>query len=85
MSALGFQLVPGTTRLFLDAGRSKLAQKFAAEMLDDGIYVVGFCYPVVPEGKARIRTQMSAAHSTKDLDLAIKAFKNVGEELGVIK
>lgn len=86
MSALGFNLVPGEHPIIpLMLGDAKLAQEFAAKMLDHGIYVIGFSYPVVPQGKARIRTQMSAAHSREDLDKAIGAFKTVGMELGVIK
>jgi len=64
---------------------AKLAQEFAAKMLDEGIYVIGFYYPVVPQGKARIRVQISAAHTTEHLDKAIEAFTRVGKELGVIK
>jgi 2-amino-3-ketobutyrate coenzyme A ligase (EC 2.3.1.29) len=62
-----------------------LAQKFAARMLEEGIYVVGFYYPVVPKGQARIRIQLSAAHERHHLDKAIGAFIKVGKELGVIK
>ncbi len=61
-----------------------LAQKFAARMLEEGIYVIGFYYPVVPQGKARIRVQISAAHEKHHLDKAIAAFTKVGKELGVI-
>jgi glycine C-acetyltransferase len=64
---------------------AKLAQEFAAKMLDEGIYVIGFYYPVVPQGKARIRVQISAAHDTHHLDKAIAAFTKVGKELAVIK
>jgi len=64
---------------------AKLAQEFAAKMLDEGIYVIGFYYPVVPQGKARIRVQISAAHDTTHLDKAIAAFTKVGKELKVIK
>jgi glycine C-acetyltransferase len=64
---------------------AKLAQEFAAKMLDEGIYVIGFYYPVVPQGKARIRVQISAAHDMEHLDKAITAFTKVGKELGVIK
>ena len=64
---------------------AKLAQQFAAKMLEEGIYVIGFYYPVVPQGKARIRVQISAAHNTAHLDKAIAAFIKVGRELGVIK
>src|SRR5690554_111844 len=63
---------------------AKVAQEFAARMLEEGIYVIGFYFPVVPKGKARIRVQVSAAHETAHLDKAIAAFKKVGTELGVI-
>lgn len=62
-----------------------LAQQFAEKMLDKGIYVIGFYFPVVPKGKARIRVQISAAHEKEHLDKAIEAFKAVGKELGVIQ
>lgn len=85
MTQAGFNLVPGEHPIIpVMLGDAKLAQEFAAKMLDHNIYVIGFCYPVVPQGKARIRTQMSAAHSTQDLDQAIEAFKTVGKELKVI-
>ncbi|TIU98208.1 MAG: glycine C-acetyltransferase, partial [Mesorhizobium sp.] len=61
-----------------------LAQQMAERMLKRGIYVIGFSFPVVPKGQARIRTQMSAAHSTADIDRAVIAFGEVGKELGVI-
>ena len=64
---------------------AQLSQDFAAKMLEEGIYVIGFYYPVVPKGKARIRVQMSAAHEQHHLDKAITAFIKVGKELGVIK
>jgi glycine C-acetyltransferase len=64
---------------------AKLAQQFAAKMLEEGIYVIGFYYPVVPQGKARIRVQISAAHNKEHLDKAIAAFTKVGKELAVIK
>jgi glycine C-acetyltransferase len=63
---------------------AKLSQDFANRLLDEGIYVIGFFYPVVPKGKARIRTQLSAAHDRAHLDKAIAAFTKVGKELGVI-
>jgi glycine C-acetyltransferase len=63
---------------------AKLAQEFAARMLDEGIYMIGFYYPVVPQDKARIRVQLSAAHEPHHLDRAIAAFIKVGNELGVI-
>lgn len=85
MAALGFQLIPGEHPIIpVMLGDAVLAQKFASQMLELGVYVIGFCYPVVPQGKARIRTQISAAHSQKDLDHAITAFKTVGQRLGVI-
>lgn len=62
---------------------AKIAQEFAARMLEKGVYVVGFCYPVVPMGKARIRTQVSAAHSREDLDFAISCFREVRTEMGL--
>lgn len=64
---------------------AKLAQTFAAKLLDEGIYVIGFFYPVVPKDKARIRVQLSAAHEKEHLDKALAAFEKVGKELGVIK
>ena len=85
MSALGFNLVPGNHAIIpVLLGDAKLAQDFAALMLENGIYVIGFFYPVVPMGKARIRTQMSAGHTREDLDKAIAAFEKVGRQLGVI-
>lgn len=86
MAARGFDLVPGDHPIIpvmlYDAG---LAQKMAARLLDEGIYVIAFSFPVVPKGKARIRTQMSAAHTREDLEGAVAAFEKVGKELGVIK
>jgi len=85
MSALGFDIVPGThpiTPVMLyDA---PLAQTMAEKLLEEGIYVIGFFYPVVPKDKARIRVQVSAAHTREHLDRAIAAFGKVGRELGVI-
>jgi len=86
MTAAGFDIKPGfhpiVPVMLYDA---KLAQEFAAKMLEEGIYVIGFYYPVVPQGKARIRTQISAGHDIAHLDKAIAAFIKVGKELGVIK
>ncbi|WP_349948928.1 glycine C-acetyltransferase [Lacrimispora sp. BS-2] len=62
---------------------AKTAVEFAARMLERGVYVIGFCYPVVPKGKARIRTQISAAHTREDLDFAVECFKCVKEEMGI--
>lgn len=85
MEKLGFNLVPGEHPIIpVMLGDARLAQDFAARMLKHGIYVIGFSFPVVPEGKARIRTQMSAAHSEQDIDKAVQAFEIVGKELKVI-
>ena len=64
---------------------ARLSQDFAAKLQDEGIYVTGFYYPVVPQGQARIRVQVSAAHSHTQLDKGIAAFVKVGKELGVLK
>lgn len=85
MTALGFDLVPGDHPIIpVMLGDAKLASNMAAEMMKEGIYVTGFSYPVVPKGKARIRTQMSAALEIEHLDKAIAAFEKVGRKLGVI-
>lgn len=85
MEALGFQLIPGEHPIIpVMLGDAKIAQQFAARMLDQGVYVVGFFYPVVPQGKARIRTQMCANHTKEHLDQAIAAFTQIGRELKVI-
>jgi glycine C-acetyltransferase len=86
MSKAGFTIKPGTHPIvpvmLFDA---KLAQEFAKRLLDEGIYAVGFFFPVVAKGQARIRTQMSAAHTRQHLDLAIAAFTKIGRELKVIE
>ena len=86
MLALGFDIKPTQSAIcavmLYDA---KLSQEFAAKLQDEGIYVTGFYYPVVPKGQDRIRVQLSAAHEVKHLDKAIAAFAKVGRELGVIK
>lgn len=85
MSALGFNLLPGEHPIIpVMLGDASLAKKFANEMLVEGIYVVGFSFPVVPKGQARIRTQMSAAHNFEHIDKAVAAFEKVGKKLGVI-
>ena len=85
MTALGFELVPGEHAIIpVMLGDAKLAKSFAEEMLKEGIYVVGFSFPVVPVGKARIRTQMSGAHDKSHIDKAVAAFEKVGRNLGVI-
>jgi glycine C-acetyltransferase len=84
MSRSGFNILPGTHPICpVMLGDAALAGKFADAMLLEGVYVMGFSYPVVPEGKARIRTQMSAAHSREDLEMAIEAFATVKKQLGV--
>ena len=86
MLAAGFDIKPTQSAIcavmLYDA---KLSQDFAAKMQEEGIYVTGFYYPVVPKGQARIRVQLSAAHEQEHLDKAIAAFIKVGKELGVIK
>ena len=64
---------------------ARLSQEFAARLLEEGIYVTGFYYPVVPKGESRIRVQLSAAHTRENLDRALMAFIKVGKELGVLK
>lgn len=84
MTAAGFKLRPGVHPIIpIMLGEAKLAVDFARRLLDEGIYVIGFSFPVVPQGAARIRTQISAAHSEADIDRAIAAFAKVGGELSV--
>ncbi|MFA6101735.1 MAG: glycine C-acetyltransferase [Victivallaceae bacterium] len=84
MTAAGFNIKPGIHPIVpIMLGDAVLAQNMAAKMLEKGVYVVGFFYPVVPQGQARIRTQISAAHSRENLDFAINAFCEVKEELGI--
>jgi glycine C-acetyltransferase len=85
MSKAGFNLLAGEHPIIpVMLGEARLAQDMAARLYEHGIYVTGFFFPVVPQGKARIRTQMSAAHSSADIGIAIAAFTAVGKELGVI-
>lgn len=85
MTDAGFELKPGEHPICpVMLHDAPLAQRFAERLLEEGVYVVGFFFPVVPKGQARIRTQMSAAHSRAQLDVAIDAFIRVGTELGVI-
>lgn len=85
MTALGFELVPGEHPIIpVMLGDAKLASKMADLMMKEGVYVTGFSFPVVPKGKARIRTQMSASLEQHHLDKAITAFEKVGKQLGVI-
>ena len=85
MTHAGFSIRPGTHAIVpILLGDARLAVAMADAMLAEGIYVVGFSYPVVPKGQARIRVQLSAAHSTADVDRAIAAFTKVGRQLGVL-
>ena len=86
MTEAGFDLLPGEHPIIpVMLGDARLAQDMAARMLELGVYVIGFSFPVVPRGAARIRTQMSAAHTFDQIDLVVEAFKTAGKELGVIK
>jgi glycine C-acetyltransferase len=86
MTRLGFKLVPGSHPIIpVMLGDAKLATAMADRLLEEGVYVIGFSFPVVPRGQARIRTQLSAAHAREHLDAAIAAFAKVGRELGVIQ
>ena len=85
MTEAGFDIRPGAHPIApVMLGDAKLAQQFASELLDEGIYVIGFFFPVVPQGQARIRTQLSAAHTREQIDQAVAAFIKVGRKLGVI-
>ena len=85
MSAHGFELVPGTHAIVpVMLGDAQLASRMADALLQEGIYVIGFSFPVVPKGKARIRTQMSAAHTPAQISRAVAAFAKVGKALGAI-
>ena len=84
MEKLGFELLPGEHPIVpVMLYDPKVAHEFARRMLDKGVYVVAFCYPVVPKGKDRIRTQISAGHTKEDLDFAIKCFGEVKAEMGL--
>lgn len=85
MQKLGFNLVPGEHAIIpVMLGDAKLAKNMADELMNEGIYVIGFSYPVVPKGQARIRTQMSAGHDTHHVDKAIAAFAKIGKKLNII-
>ncbi|MEO5813184.1 MAG: aminotransferase class I/II-fold pyridoxal phosphate-dependent enzyme, partial [Rhodanobacter sp.] len=85
MTAAGFEIKPGVHPIVpVMTHDAQLAQSMAAGLLDEGIYVSGFFFPVVPKGEARIRTQMSAAHTRAQLDHAIAAFVKVARALGVV-
>jgi glycine C-acetyltransferase len=86
MTRAGFELLPGEHPIIpVMLHDAAVAQEFARRLLDEGVYVIGFFYPVVPRGSARIRTQMSAAHSREDLDFAVAAFTRVGRAMRVIR
>jgi len=86
MAATGFELKPGIHPIVpIMLGDAKLAQDIASDMLNEGIYVIGFSFPVVPKGEARIRVQISAAHSREQLDKAIAAFVKVGSNYQVVE
>jgi glycine C-acetyltransferase len=85
LKALGFDLLPGEHPIIpVMLGDAKLAQEMASRLFDEGVYVSGFFFPVVPKGQARIRTQMNAALTREELDRALAAFGKVGRDLGVI-
>ncbi len=85
MTEAGFELLPGEHPIIpVMLGDAALSQKMADALMDEGVYVIGFFYPVVPKGKARIRTQMSAAHTPEMIDQAVEAFTKVGKRLGVV-
>lgn len=86
IKAAGFDIKDGESAIVpIMLYDAKLAQRFAAHLLEEGIYVIGFFYPVVPKDKARIRVQLSAAHDKLHLDKALEAFTKVGKSLGVIR
>ena len=85
LTAAGFKLIPGQHPILpVMLGDAKLAAEMADKLLHEGIYVIGFSYPVVPQGKARIRIQLSAAHTKAQLDKAIAAFTKVGKEMSIV-
>lgn len=85
MTAAGFEIKPGIHPICpIMLGDARLANEMATRLLDEGVYVIGFSYPVVPKGLARIRVQISAAHEASDIDFAVAAFTKVGRDLGVL-
>jgi glycine C-acetyltransferase len=85
ITAAGFSIRPGVHPIVpIMLGDAKLAVDFAARLLETGIYVIGFCYPVVPKGQARIRVQLSAAHTAADVDRAVASFREIGKQLQVV-
>jgi glycine C-acetyltransferase len=86
LETLGFRIIPGDHPIIpVMLGEAELATRMAERLLEEGIYVIGFSFPVVPKGQARIRVQMSAAHTHEDLERALQAFETVGRELSVIR
>jgi glycine C-acetyltransferase len=86
MTEAGFTMLPGDHPIVpIMLGDARLAAEFADAMLAEGVYVVGFSFPVVPKGQARIRVQLSAAHAPEHVEAAIAAFTRVGKRLGVVK
>ena len=86
MTAAGFEIRPGSHPIVpIMLYEEKLAHAMARRLLELGIYVIGFSYPVVPKGRARIRVQLSAAHEPRHIERAVEAFTTVGQELGVLK
>jgi glycine C-acetyltransferase len=86
LTRAGFELLPGEHPIIpVMLREAPLAQELSRRLLAEGVYVVGFFFPVVPRGQARVRTQLSAAHTREDLDHAVAAFVKVGKELGVIR
>jgi hypothetical protein len=85
MTEAGFNIKQGIHPIVpIMLGDAKLAKQTASELLGEGVYVIGFSYPVVPKGEARIRVQLSAAHSRADVDSAVAAFRRVGKRLGIV-
>jgi glycine C-acetyltransferase len=86
LETLGFDLVPGEHPIVpIMLGEASLAQDMATQLFEEGVFVAGFFYPVVPKGSARIRTQMNAALSRDDLRFALAAFEKVGKAVGVLQ
>ena len=85
LDAIGFKTIPGPHPIIpIMLGEAQLATRMANRLLEEGIYVIGFSYPVVPKGEARVRVQMSAVHTRDQLNQALQAFEKIGKELGVI-
>ena len=85
MTAAGFAIRPGVHPIVpIMLGEARLASEMAARMVEEGVYVTGFSYPVVPKGEARIRVQLSAAHTREHIERAVATFTRVGQQLGVI-